>query len=539
MENTIEINVDEAWKEGMQSWNFPSIPGVISARNREDLESLGQEGRALSGELAFMKYPEFQTYMNLEQITEKFSSDPQRAANAIAAHEIGHRFCPYDVVTNIILTNAVKKALQSEKLPYNVDSAAQNILNLFSDMCINTHLTQLGNEDIAWAYGELSKDKGDSKLWRVYGKSMNSVWNKPILPEDTELSKDELTAAEKLAELFRGEYFNRDKWKGNSVRYASIISKFLEDEEKDGDNGFDNTPSNNLPSEIDETTAQELAKRLARIGSDGLPQNPEGLKEFQEIMAGYGKGDAKHASIQFYDMLSRSYEVMFSTQPFGRPRVNPFQPIKHTPSMGADKLDVDYSLQVGGKIIPGVTTYTWNTRRRETFGGLEEVVPDLDLYLDTSMSMPNPLERISLPVLAGFVVAKKAHRKGARIRSTNFSGEGQYKTQEFTRDLNSVFENLVIHYNGGTVFPTDKLVEGHDPKQVLVITDTFLANESQAADSVSELRKRHKGNRVTIYEINSSPHGGYLSSAGAEVIQGTTTDIFKRAIGKGQEVYST
>lgn len=228
---------------------------------------------------------------------------------------------------------------------------------------------------------------------------------------------------------------------------------------------------------------------------------------------------------------------MFSTKPFGRPRVNPFQPIKWNPSMGADRLDVDYSAQVAGKIIPGVGTYTWNTRRREAFGGVEEVVPNLDLYLDTSMSMPDPTKQISLPVLAGFVAAKKAHRKGANVRVTNFSGEGQHTTQDFTRDLNRVYETLVIHYNGGTVFPTDTLLGGADPKQVLIITDTFLGNGTEAATSISDLRKRHSGNKVTVYEIHPGQNGGYLRGAGAEVIQGTTTDIFKRAIGKAEQVY--
>ncbi|MEK6850577.1 MAG: hypothetical protein AABX85_03305 [Nanoarchaeota archaeon] len=535
---TLDIKVDEAWKGALQSWNSPSVPYVIAPKGKEDLANLGEIGQALSGELAFMKYPEFQTYMNLESIANKLPSNPQRGANAIAAHEVGHRFCPYDTVTTIILNNALKKALQGEKLPYSVDSAARNILNLFADTCINTRLTQRGNEDIPWAYQELSKGKKDSKLWRVYAKSMENLWNKEILPKDTKLSKQETDAANEIAGLFGQNYLDKATWKDNSVRYAQIISKFLEEEKKDGENGFDDNCGNNMPKEIDEGTAQELAKRLAQLGSDGLPQNPQGLKEFQEIMAGYGKGDTKHASIQFYEMLSKSYEVTFATKPFGRPRVNPFQPIRWNPSMGVEKLDVNYSTQIGGKVIPGVNTYAWNTRKRESFGGLEEVVPNLDLYLDTSMSMPNPIETISLPVLAGFVVAKKAHRKGAQIRSTNFSGEGQATTQEFTRDLNAVYENLVIYHNGGTVFPTEKLLEGADPKQVLVISDTFLGNESEAADSITELRKRNKGNKVAIYEIGASKHGDYLRSAGAEVIHGTTTEIFKRAIGKSQEVYS-
>ena len=33
-------------------------------------------------------------------------------------------------------------------------------------------------------------------------------------------------------------------------------------------------------------------------------------------------------------------------------------------------------------------------------------------------------------------------------------------------------------------------------------------------------------------------HGNYLRGAGAEVIQGTTTDVFKRVIGKADEVYT-
>jgi len=357
-----------------------------------------------------------------------------------------------------------------------------------------------------------------------------------ILPEDTKLSEEQSRASQEIADLFKEDFFNKARWKGNIKKFTRNIIPFLEEESKDKSTTLDDNASN-LPKTLDEKTAQELAKRLSEIGSNGLPTNPSGLKEFKEIMAGYGQGDPKKASIAFYDRLSDSYDVRFATRPFGRPRVNPFQPVKWTPSMDVSKLDVDYSVQVGGRIIPGVNTYSWNTRRRKAFGGLEEVVPNMDLYLDSSGSMPNPIEQISLPVLAGFVVAKKAHRRGASIRSTNFSGQGQYKTQESTRDLDKIFENLVIHYNGGTVFPTDALLEGRDPRQVLVITDTFVANEQDSSQAIKDLRKRHKGNKVAIYALHPVANSEYLRSAGSEVIHGTTTDIFKRVIGKADEVY--
>ena len=121
---------------------------------------------------------------------------------------------------------------------------------------------------------------------------------------------------------------------------------------------------------------------------------------------------------------------------------------------------------------------------------------------------------------------------------TSFSGEGQYITQESTRDLYKIFENLVVYFDGGTVFPSDKLLDASDPKQVLVITDTFIHNGEEAANAISELKSRHKGNNVTIYAMDEVADAAYLKEAGAEVIHGTTTDIFKRVIGKAEEVYS-
>ena len=539
VQKSLEVNVDEAWRNALAAWSSPTVPRVIAPRNSEERKNLGEIGSALEGELAFMKYPEFQTYLNLEKIVATFSEDPQRGVRAVTTHEIGHRFCPYDTITSIILNHSITKALERQTLPYDAKAAAGNILNLFADMCLNTRLSRNGNEDIPWAYERISRDKKDKRMWRVYGHSMELAWNKKLLPKDATLKDDEKKAAGELADLFKGgDFFNRNNWRNNSAQYATIIAPFLESEEGDEDSGIDKTPRQNLPKNIDEKTAQELAKRLAEIGSNGLPQNAHGLEEFQGIMAGFGQGDPKKASIQFYEMLSRSYDVTFAGKPFGRPRTSPFQPIRWTPSMGTERLDIDYSVQGTGRILPGVGTYSWNSRSRQRHGGEEEVVPDLDIYMDSSLSMPDPCKTISLPVLAGFVAAKKAHRKGARIRATNFSAEGQVNTQDFTRDLPAVYDVLVTHYNGGTVFPNDTLLAGQDPKQVVVVTDTFLGNEVETADAVRTLRQRHRGNRVTIYEIHSGQHGNYLRNAGAEVIAGNNTDIFRRVIGKANEVYT-
>ena len=71
MEQTLEINIDEAWNEGLKTWNHPSIPRVITPKTEEEFAQLGVMGQILKKELAFMKYPEFQTYANLENIIKE------------------------------------------------------------------------------------------------------------------------------------------------------------------------------------------------------------------------------------------------------------------------------------------------------------------------------------------------------------------------------------------------------------------------------------------------------------------------------------
>jgi len=523
------------WKDALARWHNPSIPEIIVAETEEEINRLGEIGSSLKNELAFMKYPEFQTYLNLQKTMQLFPEDPKRGVRAVLRHEIGHRFCPYDLIMSIILRHEAQKALLDKKIPYDKEKASGLILNLFADMNINTRTRRNGDEDIAWVYSQLINEK--NKLFRVYGRSMEIAWNERILPEEIKLNESEEKASKQLAELFEGNFFDSQKWRGNIRTYAEIIAPFLEDENKDKESSLDDIASG-IPKEIDENSRGELAKRLSEIGSDGLPRNISGLKDFKNIMAGFGHGDSVEASIVFYDKLSDSYNVRFATRPFGRPRKSPFQPIKWNPSMGIDKLDVDYSLVNGGRIIPGVNTYAWNERRRESHGGLEEVVPNLEIYLDSSGSMPNPTEVISLPVLSGFVVAKRANRKGALVSSTNFSGKGQYETQSWTRDLNKIFKNLVVYYNGGTIFPADVLLHDNTPKQVLIITDNFLGNEQETVDAIKELKRRDRRNNVSVYSLHPVNNADYLRNAGAEVIHGTTTDIFKRVIGKSEEVYS-
>jgi hypothetical protein len=541
--NEKEIDNKKAWKSALQDWNNPSIPNVIIPQNSEERKQLGEIGTALEEELAFMNIENFQTYVNLETILEKFPDNPQRGLKAVEEHEVGHRFCPYDKVTLIILNHKAKEALNQKKdLKVDINTIAKISVNLHTDTTVNTVRVRNGSQDIPWAYKKLSEKLAESAFGRVYVKSLEYLWKREILPKTTKLSKEEEDAALSLSEYFIGDFFDVSHWERTVGPYTSTLADFIEEPpKKDGkrkqgslSTGFDDI-TKNIPNKLDETTKRELVKRLAQIGSNGMPTNPSGLKDFKEILAGYEKGDPRKASIHYYDMLSDHYKVRFTKRPFGRSRKRPFRPMLWEPSMSPDTLDVPYSISTGGRLIPGETTYAWKNRKR-TKHGVEELTPYCDIYLDSSQSTVNPINDLSLLVLGSFVVAKTAIKK-APVRATVFSGKGQCTTVGPTQDLDTIFDTLTTHYNGGTVFPSEKLLDGPYPKQVLIATDTFLANKEETANNIRELRSRHKGNKVTIYALNPVVDAPYLEEAGAEVFHDTSTEVFKKAIGKSQEVY--
>lgn len=151
--------------------------------------------------------------------------------------------------------------------------------------------------------------------------------------------------------------------------------------------------------------------------------------------------------------------------------------------VGDDLADVDWTGTVTASpvVVPGMTTL------RRAFHDDEPVVRDdapvdLDLYLDSSGSMPDP-KQFSWVALAGAVLALSALRVGARVQATTWSGPGQVAgTDGFTRDPDAVLRAIVAHFGGGTAFPLPVLARtflGHDgrpptttrPTHVAVVSD--------------------------------------------------------------------
>jgi hypothetical protein len=104
---------------------------------------------------------------------------------------------------------------------------------------------------------------------------------------------------------------------------------------------------------------------------------------------------------------------------------------------------------------------------------------DLDLYVDSSGSMPDPRRFTSYLTLAGAIVALSALKAGARVQATLWSGKSQWiSTNGFVRDERAILGILTGFFGGATQFPIHHMRETYAarkptdrPVHILQISD--------------------------------------------------------------------
>jgi hypothetical protein len=162
-------------------------------------------------------------------------------------------------------------------------------------------------------------------------------------------------------------------------------------------------------------------------------------------------------------------------------------------------------------VIPGVTTVQRLTGTTE--GSDEDRKPvDLDLYVDSSGSMPNPRRTVSYLTLAGAILALSALRVGARVQVTLWSGTHEFLvTDGFVRDEDAVLQVLTGFFGGATAFPLHVLRKTYlerkraQPTHIVVISDN-------GVDTMFEMADEHgrPGHEIAARSLQEAGAGGTL-----------------------------
>lgn len=426
----------------------------------------------------------------------------------ILAHEIGHH-----VLAPATLTDHARcLAVMRRALPTH-ESQAPMVANLYTDLLINDRLQRSASLRMGEIYRCLGERKGHAPsgaVWSLYLRIYELLWSLPrgslggakisdALEGDAWLgmrlirsyAADWLQAAGKFAALLF-PHLVADKGAAaaafaelQDTRHAGAggIPAGLTDAQ--GDEGDTNHPSLDpriSGIEPDEDAAKKSAPHPPQPGSAPTPGAGQQRQPFEygEILRAAGWPGTDHdAAVAYYRELAQRHLVRYPRRP--APESTEPLPEGLEPWDIGDPLDqCDWfqSVLQSPHIIPGLTTV------QRVYGPTPGREPrrepiDLDLYVDSSGSMPNPAIQLSYPALAGAIIVISALRAGARVQATLWSGKHQFQTTPgFIREEEAILRVLTAHYGGGTQFPLHLLrntyaARRHDerPVHLLSISD--------------------------------------------------------------------
>lgn len=481
-----------AWPQSLAVWS--KFTRLHDAQLFASTVEAAREG--LSGSFAMIRLSDQSVVIDLESVC---SLGLQDYAVEILAHEIGHHvFAPGSATDQFRLLARIRRALPT------LERHAALVANLYTDLYINDRLQRHAGLRMADIYRLLAKADGPKAdkgaIWTLYMRIYEHLWK---------LDKGSLYAGEgregidtdawlgaRLIRVYAGDYL------AGAGGFATLLLPYLVDDTgalgparhlqdtRDAAAGCDPYGAQDVEDdEIDGAVHPADDPRICEP-DDSVATEPGASKtaqsrgqkrepfEYAEILKAAGIKLSDHdIAVRYYRERALPHLVAFPSRAL--PESPELQLEALEPWEIGDPLDeIDWlqSVMQSPKPIPGVTTV------RRLYGRsparLQEKLPvDLDMYVDSSGSMPNPAAQTSFLALAGAIIALSALRAGSRVQVTLWSGKQQHmRTAGFTRDEDSILRVLTGFYGGGTAFPIHRLRETYSkpmarPTHILMISD--------------------------------------------------------------------
>jgi hypothetical protein len=519
-----------SWPEALASWSsYTLLREPVFFEGDREAQALG-----MAGQIAAIRLHDHSIMINLQQIKKLKIED---FAVEILAHEIGHHvYVPGNLTDNARMISAMRLLFMG--LPKDTP---HYVANLYGDLHINDRLQRSAQLKISAVYERLNSDVKPgavSKVWQVYTRAYEHLWTlKPGTLAPGDISHDMNADAALIARLIRHYAGN---WLRGVRRFSFILYPYLvADNEKkqpqtlrtlglndtqdankagagqsdadvvpdgltaaDGDEAGDNDDFGDALGETDNRGSRKSAHKPENTvptseqrGNKGQHREPF---EYGELLKALGLNLNEH------EVTTRYYRER------ALPHLLPF-PAKKAPAAreplaegyetwdageGIEDLDLIGTVTRSPYVIPGITTV--KRVYGETPGTDPAKVPlDLDIYVDSSGSMPNPAISISYLALAGTILALSALRAGARVQATVWSGPGQFETTKgFIRDEKKILGIVTGYVCGSTAFPLHVLRDTYKdrkpsdpPAHIVVISDegvdTILAKDEKGNSGAS------------------------------------------------------
>jgi hypothetical protein len=519
----LQAKWDQQWPDALAIWSrFTRLRAPLWCLDADAANVAG-----LTGSFAMIRLSDQGLVINLELVEQLGLGDFGRE---IMAHEIGHHiYCPANLNDDARMIARMRWALPTKEI------LAGFVANLYSDLLINDHLQRSAELNMAGVYRQLVSDSSN-RMWTLYMRIYEILWSIEKGKLGSGKIDDRLEGDAHLgARLIRS--YARD-WLDGSGRFAALclpylledsgqeIQKLLETLRDTRNSGLGGMPSGLTGMDAGEKEGAlhpsldpELAgfdqpdpprETSTQGGSTGQYRQPF---EYGEILRSLGLDlSSQECAARYYRERASGSLVRFPVKNLPKttdPLPEGLEPWDIAGSL--DQLDWFESLMLSPRLVPGLTTVqrVWGT---SAGANPKQEALDLDLYIDSSGSMPNPQVNISYLTLAGTIIALSALKAGARVQATLWSGARQFQsTAGFVRNEREILQILTGFLGGGTAFPIHKLRDTYQlrqpddrPVHIMVISDngvTTMYNKDE---------KGHNGYTIAGMALEKARGGGTL-----------------------------
>ncbi|MDO8032357.1 VWA domain-containing protein [Janthinobacterium sp. SUN128] len=482
-----------AWPEALAAWSkFTRLRDPNLCASRVEASKQG-----LSGSFAMIRLLDQSVVVDLPLVTELGLDD---YALEVLAHEIGHHIlAPGSASDQFRLLARMRRALPT------LEQHAPMVANLYTDLFINDRLQRQANLRMADIYRKLQQGrsaqadaKGSGGVWTLYMRIYENLW---------QLQKGELgggSADERLdTDAWLGARLIRvyaNDWMLAAGRFATLLLPYLvEDTDalspsrylldtRDAARGCQTYGAQQIEDdEADGAIHPVHDKRISGLdGEEPVTEAParQGGGQLREpfelgdILKASGVNLSDHEiAIRYYRERALPHLVAFPCRPAPESQEPQMEGLEAW-EIGDPLEDIDWlqSVMQSPRPVPGVTTVR-RVYGREPARATDAVPVDLDMYVDSSGSMPNPQAHTSFLTLAGAVIALSALRAGAKVQVTLWSGKNEVmQTPGFVRDEDMILGVLTEFFGGGTCFPIHRLRQTYAarrerPAHILMISD--------------------------------------------------------------------
>jgi hypothetical protein len=485
-----------AWPEALAAWS--KYTRIRDPRLCASTVEAAAEG--LDGSFAMIRLLDQSVVVDLEQVHALGLDD---YAVEILAHEIGHHvLAPGSAGDQFRLLGRMRRALPT------LEEHSAMVANLYTDLHINDRLQRQAGLRIADIYRALAKATPGSTgaVWALYTRIYENLW---------ELAPGSLGGRSKPegldADAWLGAKLIRvyaSDWMTGAGRFATLLLPYLVTDAKNKKRlrhltvwldtrnaaaGCDPAGMQDIdPGEFADAIHPAYDPLVAEL--DGADDAPPGVDvivtgagqtrepfEYGEILKAAGVALTDHdIAVRYYRERALPHLVPFATRPVTQAPEPQYEALEPW-DLGAPLDEIDWlaSVLASPVPIPGVTLMRRASAAEPAREGAPVAVPvDLDLYVDSSGSMPNSQRQMSYLALAGAVIALSALRAGALVQVTLWSGKGDLRaTDGFVDDEDAILRVLTDFFGRATAFPIHRLRETYAgakrkrPTHILMISD--------------------------------------------------------------------